>query len=314
MTMETTTAAGTNEVKGMGWLPDRPDVRDYVSTTPQVQEKLSAAGSKTVRLLAERTAAVDEGAGDAAGELPASVDLREWFSPVEDQGQLGSCTANAACGIVEYYQRRAHGKYVDMSRLFLYKVTREFLGLTGDTGAYLRSTMGSLALFGTPPEKYWPYDIAKFEDEPPAFSYAFGNDFQALTYYRLDPAGTTGDQVLAQVKAHLAAGQPAMFGFTVYATIQKPSKPGDIPFPSAGENVLGGHAIVAAGYDDARQVKNPIDGSVKTGAIRIRNSWSASWGEDGYGWLPYEYVLQGVAEDWWVMTSAEWTDSSAFDE
>ena len=312
--MDTTTAAGTNRVKGMGWLPDRPDVRDYVSTTPAVQQKLSAAGSKTVRLLAERAAAVEQGSADPAGELPASVDLREWFSPVEDQGELGSCTANAACGIVEYYQRRAHGRFLDMSRLFLYKVTREFLGLTGDTGAYLRSAMGALALFGTPPERYWPYDVAKFEDEPPAFAFAFGDDFKALTYYRLDPPGTPADQVLAQIKAHLAAGQPAMFGFTVYGTIQRPAKPGDIPFPSAGENVLGGHAIVAAGYDDAREVRNPIDGTVRTGAFRIRNSWGASWGEEGYGWLPYEYVLQGVAEDWWVMTSAEWIDSLAFDE
>jgi C1A family cysteine protease len=305
--------AGTNEIKGMGWLPDRPDVRDYVSTTPQVQEKLSSAGSKTVRLLAERAATVSEGS-DPAGELPATTDLREWFSDVEDQETIGSCTANAAVGIVEYYQRRTHGKHLDMSRLFVYKVTRKLLGLTGDTGAYLRSTMGALALFGTPPERYWPYDVAQFEEEPPAFAYAFGDNFEALTYYRLDPAGTPADQVLAQIKAHLAAGQPAMFGFTVYSSLQQPDKPGEIPFPSPRENVLGGHAIVAAGYDDARVIKNPVDGSTTTGAFLIRNSWGTSWGEAGYGWLPYEYVLQGLAQDWWVMTSAEWTETSAFDE
>jgi C1A family cysteine protease len=311
--METTKVAGTNEIKGMGWLPDRPDVRDYVSTTPQVQERLSSAGSKTVRLLAERAATVSEGS-DPAGELPATTDLREWFSDVEDQETIGSCTANAAVGIVEYYQRRTHGKHLDMSRLFVYKVTRKLLGLTGDTGAYLRSTMGALALFGTPPERYWPYDVAQFEEEPPAFAYAFGDNFEALTYYRLDPAGTPADQVLAQIKSHLAAGQPAMFGFTVYSSLQQPDKPGEIPFPSPRENVLGGHAIVAAGYDDARVVKNPVDGSTTTGAFLIRNSWGTSWGEAGYGWLPYEYVLQGLAQDWWVMTSAEWTETSAFDE
>jgi C1A family cysteine protease len=312
--METTTVPGTGEIKGMGWLPDRPDVRDYVSTTPQVRETLSAAGSKTVRLLAERADTAGDAADAGTGELPATTDLREWFSPVEDQQDIGSCTANAACGVVEYYQRRAHGKYLDMSRLFLYKVTRKYLGLEGDTGAYLRSTMGALALFGTPPEKYWPYETAKYEEEPPAFAYAFGDDFQALTYYRLDAPGASGTDVLAQIKTHLAAGQPSMFGFTVYASMQRPKHPGEIPFPSRGENVLGGHAVVAAGYDDSRVVTNPIDGRSATGAFLVRNSWGTSWGEDGYGWLPYEYALQGLAEDWWVMTSAEWIDSIAFDQ
>jgi C1A family cysteine protease len=105
-----------------------------------------------------------------------------------------------------------------------------------------------------------------------------------------------------------------MFGFTVYAGIERPASPGEIPFPSPRENVRGGHAVVAAGYDDAREIRNPVDGAVTTGAFLVRNSWGRSWGEDGYGWLPYAYALRGLAEDWWVMTSAEWVDSSAFDQ
>jgi C1A family cysteine protease len=304
--MDTILLPGRTEPTGMGWLPDRPDVRDLTYDSPQVRDLLARSGSKSLKALAAKD--------DSAAEPPASVDLREWFSPVEDQGNLGSCTANAACGMVEYFQRRSFGKHVDMSRLFLYKVTREYLGLTGDTGAYLRSVMGSLALFGAPPERYWPYDIAKFEADPPAFAFAFAQSFQALTYFRLDPAGQSGEQTLASVKSHLAAGVPAMFGFTVYATIRNPKKPGDIPYPAKNETVLGGHAIVAVGYDDARTVQNPTDGTTQTGAFLIRNSWGASWGENGYGWLPYEYARQGLAEDWWAMTSAEWVETTAFDE
>jgi C1A family cysteine protease len=304
--MDTILLPGRSGPTGMGWLPDRPDVRDLTHESTEIKDLLASSGSKTLQALAT--------ASKETADVPASVDLREWFSPVEDQEQIGSCTANAACGMVEYYQSRTFGKYVDMSRLFVYKVTRQYLGLVGDTGAYLRSVMGALALFGSPPEKYWPYDTAKFEDDPPAFCFAFAQNYQALTYFRLDPASQSGEQTLAVVKNHLAAGVPAIFGFTVYATIRKPKKAGDIPFPAKNETTLGGHAIVAVGYDDSRQVQNPTDGKVQTGAFLIRNSWGTTWGEEGYGWLPYEYVRQGLAEDWWSMSSAEWVETAAFDE
>jgi len=300
--MESILLPGNTVPTAMGWLPDRPDMRDLSYSSPEVRDVLGASASESLQRLAA-----------GKNDVPASVDLREHFSPVEDQGRLGSCTANAACGMVEYYQRRSFGKFTDMSRLFVYKVTRQFLGMTGDTGAYLRSVMGALALFGAPPEKYWPYDVSKFDDDPPAFTFAFAQNYQALTYFRLDPAGQSAEANLAAVKSHLAAGIPAIFGFTVYASIQKAKKAGDIPFPGKKENVLGGHAITAAGYDDARVVTNP-DGSTTTGALLIRNSWSESWGEGGYGWLPYEYVLKSLAEDFWAMTSAEWVDTTAFDE
>ncbi len=285
------------EVKGMGWLPDYPDMRDYTPEHANIQP-----------LLAQANAAEPEKVA-----LPTSIDLRSWFSPIEDQSSLGSCTANAGVALVEYFQRRAFGKHIDASRLFLYKTTRNLLKWTGDTGAFLRTTMCALAMFGVPPEEYWPYKIADFEKEPPAFCYAFGQNYQAIKYYRLDPPGTLKDELLNRIKTNLAAGLPSMFGFTVYSSISQAATTGKIPYPTMGEKITGGHAIVAVGYDDNMKIKNSSGGGKETtGAFIIRNSWGTAWGDKGYGYLPYDYVLKGLAEDWWSLIESKWIDTGMF--
>jgi len=249
----------------------------------------------------------------AKAALPATTDLRPWFSPIEDQGDLGSCTANAGVGIVEYFERRAFGTHIDASRLFLYKTTRNMMHWTGDTGAFLRNTMGALVLFGVPPEEYWPYATADFDKEPSAFCYAFAQNYQSISYYRLDPPGTKKSDLLLRIKTNLAAGLPSMFGFTVYTSIAQAADDGKIPMPTAGEKTEGGHAIVAAGYDDKMKIKNTNAGAIETtGALLIRNSWGTGWGSSGYGWLPYDYVLKGLAIDWWSLLKNEWIDTGVF--
>jgi|SRR5215470_15715659 len=287
--------------RGLGWLPDVPKPNDYSPQHAEVAPLLSKtrlAGSPLLTSGPEAKAAPPVG-------LPSKVDLRPWFSPIEDQGTLGSCTANAAVALLEYFERRAKGRFIDASRLFLYKVERELLGWTGDTGAYLRTAMEALVLFGAPPERYWPYDVSQFDVEPPAFCYGFGANYKALRYFRHDPNATSPTQVLSSIKQFAAAGFPSMFGFPVYTEYDNPLPGGLIAFPS-GAGYRGGHANVVAGYDDGLMI-----GKDK-GALLIRNSWGTGWADNGYAWMSYRYVTEQLATDWWSMISAAWVNADQF--
>lgn len=293
------------QTTGMGWMPDHPDHRDYSPDHKEIKPIVNKLG------LAKAN----------APSLPNTVDLRQWCSAIEDQGSLGSCTAQAGVGLIEYYERKAFGTHIDASKLFLYKVTRNLLGWDWDYGAYMRTTMGAMALFGVPPEKYWPYTDRKnpgpagertFNEEPPAFLYAFADNFKALKYFRLDPAGTSANTLLQRIKAFNAASLPVFFGFTVYASINQAGVTGKIPVPCPGEGVVGGHGVVAVGYDDSMKIKNTLCGKKTTGALLIRNSWGTGWGDAGYGWIPYDYILKGLARDFWTLFKMDYIPTKAF--
>jgi len=295
-------------VKGMGWLRDYPSIRDFTAETDEDHRRLEVQVPAPARLL-QNTDVPQTVTAPPAGP----IDLRQWCSKIEDQGALGACTAFASVGMLEYFQRKAFGKHIDGSHRFLYKVTRKLGGFKGDSGAFLRTAMGAMTLFGVPPRQYWRYDVEKFDVEPPAFCYAFAQSFQALTYYRLDPPGTDPATLVDKIKGHLASQLPAMFGFTCFQSLdlEQTAQTGEIPYPKAHEEVVGGHAIIAVGYDNGKKIKQP-GGPETTGAFLIRNSWGTEWGMDGYGWLPYRYVEDQLADDWWVLLKQEWVDTGQF--
>lgn len=281
-------------IKRMGWRPDLPDHRDYGLAHPKLPPGF--VHGMAAPLLATGADAVE-------------VDFRHRCPPVRQQGQTGSCTAHGVLFLHEFLELKTYGRYTALAPRFLYKVTRDFIGVAGDTGAEIRNAMGALALFGAPPEEYDPYVEAFFDREPTTFQYVLAGNYKGTQYARIDAPGTRPrPELLDALKATLLHGWPVVFGFTCFESLDLAGADGAISFPGSTERVVGGHCVALVGFSDQ------FDGcaNAKPGAFRLRNSWGTSWGDLGYGWLPYDYVLQGLAVDFWTLTKADWVDPAPF--
>jgi C1A family cysteine protease len=244
-----------------GWVPDLPDHRDYLYS-------------------AVRT--VPPG-------LPPRVDLRPYCSKVEDQGSLGSCTANALAGALEFLEIRDRVHYAELSRLFIYYNERVIERSVGsDSGAMLRDGIKTLAKQGVCTETCWPYDVAKFKKKPGVASYKEASDHQITSYHRI--------LKLDEMRTCLAEGYPFVFGFTAYEGFvsTKVEKTGRLDMPNPKERTIGGHAVMAVGYDDAEK------------RFIVRNSWGPKWGMKGYFTMPYAYAAdRDLSDDFWTIRRGE---------
>ena len=247
---------------GYGWVPDLPDQRDMMYGAVRA---IPAA-------------------------LPASVDLRPHCSPVEDQGQLGSCTGNAIAGAVEFLEKKDGVPFVNVSRLFIYYNERVIEHtVNSDSGAMIRDGIKTLVKYGVCAEKKWPYVISKFTNKPTAACFKEALTHQVQAYARL--------QTIGEMRACLADGYPFVFGFTVYEGFesQAVAKTGTVSMPNKSkEKMLGGHAVLAVGYNDAQK------------RFLVRNSWGPGWGLKGYFTMPYAYLGdRNLSDDFWTVRRQE---------
>ena len=249
--------------KRYGWQPDLPDYRDF------------QYGALRLQL-------------EVPGRLPEKKDLRDVWMPLPyDQGKLGSCTANALGGALAYEHHKAGLGRLMPSRLFIYYGERVIeVTIQSDAGAQLRDGIKVVAALGAPPEKLWPYDLTKFARKPPQKVYKAALEHRAVIYYRVEQTR------LRELLGCLASGFPFLFGFTVYDGFEssKVVRTGVLDLPKPGERVLGGHAVLAVGYNQ------------ETKRFLIRNSYGASWGRKGYFSMPFDYLLDSdLAADFWTI-------------
>lgn len=212
--------------------------------------------------------------------LPAGIDYASEMTPVRDQGNEGTCVAFASVvGVKEYQDTKEYKGAVELSPRYTYSLCKKYDGIPDAEGTYPRIAMKMLLKYGTPPENYWPYrphqtDLPKPKADKAAIRY------RVKAYARL--------KTLLEMRRSLVVNGPFLAGVDVYESwfTKKAEKTGLIPMPKRSDEYQGGHAICIAGYDDGKKL------------FKFKNSWGNGWGDNGYGYLAYDYIRQYCIDAW----------------
>ncbi len=223
------------------------------------------------------------------GNVPNSVDLRQYMPPVEDQGQSNSCTANAAVGALEYHQRRSGGAFTDISRLFVYYNSRHLANSQGeDCGSFIHHAMAAILAHGACEESVWPFDLGQVLAQPPQEAYKNATQHEAVQYGRT-MLGTPVIQALA-------AGLPVVFGtYAPSRFYDEAQRTGVMPLPAERlDPPGGGHAMLIVGYD------------LPSKMWLVRNSWGSNWGDQGYFRAPFAtFEAYSYPDHFWAIGAIE---------
>ena len=244
-----------DKIFSLQWRQDKPDNRDY---------KYSLTTPTT----------------------PNTIDLRPYCSPIENQGNLGSCTGQAIAGAIELLNKR-NGKHKDISRLFIYYYERLLLGTVNyDSGAYIRDGIKATNHYGASLESHWPYNIKKFRQEPIKEAKEDALNRKVTRYERIEDFNGCIDA--------LSNGYPVIIGFHVYTSFMSTTvaRTGNMPYPNTRrERLLGGHAVLLVGYNKSKKV------------LIARNSWGTNWGDKGYFYMPFDIISPSMSDDYWIIKS-----------
>jgi hypothetical protein len=242
----------TQKLYNLQWIRDKKDNRDYL-------------------YLANGT------------RVSNRVDLRNFCSPIENQGSLGSCTGQAIAGAIELLNKR-NGKYSDISRLFIYYFERLLLGTVSyDSGAYIRDGIKSVSRYGASLERLWPYIVSKFKQRPLTEAINDALNRKVTRYERVVNHDGCIDA--------LNNGYPIIIGFDVYPSFYRINRTGIMTYPNKRqERLLGGHAVLIVGYDAVMQ------------HYIVRNSWGTGWGDKGYFYMPFSVIQDtSMSNDFWII-------------